>query len=61
MSIEEAYKILNLDPKKKYSKDEVLIYYKKIMKKIHPDISPELNRLASIVNEAKDVVLKNIM
>ena len=35
--------------------------YKKIMKKIHPDVSPELNRLASIVNEAKDVVLKNII
>ena len=61
MSIEEAYKILNLDPKKKYSKNEVLISYKKIMKKIHPDVSPELNRLASIVNEAKDVVLKNII
>ena len=29
------------------------------MKKIHPDISPELTRLASIVNEAKDVVLRN--
>ena len=61
MSIEEAYEILNLDPKKKYSKNEVLISYKKIMKKIHPDVSPELNRLASIVNEAKDVVLKNII
>ena len=61
MSIEEAHKILNLDPKKKYSKDEVLISYKKIMKKIHPDVSPELNRLASIVNEAKDMVLKNII
>ena len=31
-----------------------------LMKKIHPDISPELTRLASIVNEAKDVVLRNI-
>jgi len=60
MSIEEAYKILNLDPKKKYSKDEILISYKKIMKKIHPDVSPELNRLASIVNEAKDEVLRNL-
>ncbi len=57
---EEAYKILNLDPKKKYTKDQVLNSYKKIMKKIHPDISPELTRLASIVNEAKEVVLKNI-
>ena len=60
MSIEEAYKILNLDPKKKYTKEEILISYKKIMKKIHPDVSPELNRLASIVNEAKDEVLRNL-
>ena len=60
ISIEEAYRILNLDHKKKYTKDEVLNSYKKIMKKIHPDISPELTRLASIVNEAKDTVLKNI-
>ena len=60
ISVEEAYKILNLDPKKKYTKDEVLNSYKKIMKKIHPDISPELTRLASIVNEAKEIVLKNI-
>ena len=60
MSLEEAFKILNLDPKKKYSKDEILISYKKIMKKIHPDVSPELNRLASIVNEAKDLVLKEL-
>ena len=58
--IEEAYRILNLDPKKKYTKDEVLNSYKKIMKKIHPDISPELTRLASIVNEAKDKIIKDI-
>ena len=58
--IDEAYRILNLDPKKKYTKDDVQKSYKKIMKKIHPDISPELNRLASIVNEAKDTVLKNL-
>jgi hypothetical protein len=61
MSNEEAYKILNLDPKKKYNKDEVLNSYKKIMKKIHPDVSPELARLASIVNEAKEIVLKNLV
>tara|TARA_B100001250_G_scaffold218961_1_gene187906 strand:- start:444 stop:953 length:510 start_codon:yes stop_codon:yes gene_type:complete len=60
MSTEEAYKILNLDPTKKYSKDEVLISYKKIMKKIHPDVNPELNRLASIVNQAKDMILKEL-
>ena len=60
ISLEEAYKILNLDPKKKYSKEAVLKSYKKIMKKIHPDISPELSRLALIVNEAKEVILKNL-
>ena len=61
ISVEEAYRILNLDPKRKYMKDEVLNSYKKIMKKIHPDISPELTRLAAIVNEAKEVVLKNLI
>ena len=60
MTIDEAYGILNLDPKKKYTKDEILNSYKKIMKKIHPDISPELSRLATIVNEAKDLVIKSI-
>ena len=60
ISIDEAYKILNLDPKKRYTKDEVLNSYKKIMKKIHPDVSPELARLASIVNEAKDKVIEDI-
>ncbi len=60
MSVDEAYKILNLDPNKKYKKEEILDSYKKIMKKIHPDVNPELNRLASIVNEAKDIVFKNI-
>src|SRR6056300_391591 len=59
ISEEEAYRILNLDPRKKYSKQEVLNSYKAIMKKIHPDVSPELSRLATIVNEAKDIVLNN--
>ena len=60
MPVEEAYKILNLDPQKKYTKNQILNSYKKIMKKIHPDLSPELSRLASIVNEAKDIILKNL-
>ena len=60
ISLEEAYRILNLDPKKKYKKDQILTSYKKIMKKIHPDVSPELTRLASIVNEAKDLIIKDI-
>jgi len=60
ISLDEAYNILNLDSQKKYSKNEVMKSYKKIMRKIHPDISPELTRLASIVNEAKDIVIKDI-
>jgi len=60
LSREEAYKILNLDPNKKYSKEDIQKSYKKIMKKIHPDLNPELNRLAAIVNESKEVVLKDI-
>ena len=61
ISLDEAYKILNLNPKKKYSRDEVMASYKKIMKKIHPDVSPELTRLASLVNEAKDTIIKSIV
>jgi len=60
LSLDEAYKILNLDSKKKYTKSEVLKIYKNIMKKIHPDINPELNRLASIVNQAKDIVINQL-
>ena len=61
ISLEEAYKILNLDSSKKYTREEILKSYKKIMKKIHPDVSPELTRLASIVNEAKELVLKDVL
>ena len=61
ISRDEAYKILNLDPNKKYSKEDIQKSYKIIMKKIHPDLNPELNRLAAIVNESKEVVLKDII
>ena len=60
ISVSEAYKILNLDMNKKITKDEVNKAYVKIQKKIHPDVSPETSRLSSIVNEAKDIVLKDI-
>ena len=60
MSIPEAYKILNLDVNKKVTKDDVNKAYIKIQKKIHPDVSPETSRLSSIVNEAKEIVLKDI-
>ncbi|MDB4232974.1 J domain-containing protein, partial [Candidatus Pelagibacter sp.] len=58
--LEEAYKILNLDKNKKNTKDDVNKAYIKIQKKIHPDVSPETARLSAIVNEAKEVVLRNI-
>ena len=60
LTIEEAYKILNLDRSKKITKEEVNKAYIKIQKKIHPDVSPETTRLSSIVNEAKDIVMKEI-
>jgi hypothetical protein len=60
MTISEAYKILNLNPSKQVSKEDVNKAYIKIQKKIHPDISPETSRLSSIVNEAKEIVLKDI-
>ena len=60
LSLEESYKILNLDKNKKNTKYDVNKAYIKIQKKIHPDVSPETARLSAIVNEAKEVVLKNI-
>ena len=60
LSADEAYKILNLDRNKKITKDDVQKAYLKIQKKIHPDVSPETSRLSSIVNEAKEVVLKDL-
>ena len=60
LSLEEAYKILNLDKNKKNTKDDINKAYIKIQKKIHPDVSPETARLSSIVNEAKEIILRSI-
>ena len=60
LSVDEAYKILNLDRTKKITKEEVKKAYTKIQKKIHPDVSPETSRLSAIVNEAKELVLRDI-
>ena len=60
LSLEEAYKILNLDKNKKNTKEDVNKSYIKIQKKIHPDVSPETTRLSAIVNEAKEVILRSI-
>ena len=60
LSVSEAYKILNLDMNKKITKDDVNKAYIKIQKKIHPDVSPETSRLSSLVNEAKEIVLRDL-
>ncbi|MDC1258144.1 J domain-containing protein [Pelagibacteraceae bacterium] len=60
LSLDESYKILNLNKNIKISKDDVNKAYIKIQKKIHPDVSPETTRLSAIVNEAKEVILKNM-
>ena len=60
LSIEESYKILNLERSSKITKKDVQKAHAKIQKKIHPDISPETARLSAIVNEANDVVLKDL-
>ena len=50
----------NYSLNKKPTKEIVNKAYQKIQKKIHPDISPETSRLSAIVNEAKEIVLKDI-
>ena len=60
MTTLEAYKILNLEPSENLTKEIVNKAYVNIQKKIHPDISPETARLSAIVNEAKEVVLKDL-
>ena len=60
LSVSEAYKILNLDINKKPTMETINQAYIKIQKKIHPDISPETARLSAIVNEAKEIVIKDI-
>ncbi len=60
LSVSESYKILNLDEKKKLTKNEINKAYLKIQKRIHPDVSPETSRLSSIVNEARDILMNEI-
>ena len=60
LSVSEAYKILNLDINTKPTIESVNQAYIKIQKKIHPDISPETARLSTLVNEAKEIVIRDI-
>ena len=61
ISLEEAYKILNLDQKSNPSKEKVMKSYKKIMSKLHPDRNNDTDttKLAQMVSEAKETILKN--
>ena len=59
LSLDEAYKILGLK-KEGCTKDKVNKAANNIQKKIHPDVSPETARLSALVNEARDLILKNI-
>jgi hypothetical protein len=60
LTLQEAYRILNFDINAKPTQEDVNKAYIKIQKKIHPDISPETARLSAIVNEAKEIILKDI-
>ena len=60
MSTQEAYRILNLKQSKNLTKEDVNKAYIKIQKKIHPDVSPETSRLSSLVNAAKEIVLRDL-
>ena len=59
ISLDDAYNILGL--KKGCSKKEILSKYKRIMQKLHPDSNQDINttKLAQIVSEAKETVIKN--
>jgi len=57
LTLSEAYKILGL--KEGCSKEQVKKAANNIQKKIHPDVSPETARLSALVNEARDIILKD--
>ena len=58
ISLDEAYNILGC--KKGDSKAQVLSSYKKIMSKLHPDRNDtDTTKLAQMVSEAKETILKN--
>ena len=58
ISIDDAYNILGC--KKGCTKSEVLSKYKKIMAKLHPDRNDtDTTKLAQMVSEAKETILKN--
>ena len=60
ITLDEAYKILGI--KKGSTKDEIIKATNNLQKKIHPDLNRDVNteRLSQLVNEAKEIVLKNL-
>ena len=59
LTTEECYKVLGL--KKPCSREDVIKSATQLQKKIHPDLNKNQNTeyLSKIVNNAKDVILKN--
>jgi len=60
ISLNEAYKILNLDPNKKYKKKDIRKAHINIIKKVHPDVSPNTAKLSEYVNAARDLIINNL-
>ena len=60
LTLDDSYNILGLK-RGNCSKEDVLSKYKKIMQKLHPDSNQDTDttKLAQIVGEAKETVLKN--
>ena len=58
ITLDEAYNILGC--KRGCSRSEVISKYKKIMAKLHPDRNDtDTTKLAQIISEAKETILKN--
>ena len=59
ISLNEAYAILNC--KKGDSKEKVLLNFKKLQMKLHPDVNKDINstKISQILTEAKDLIIKS--
>jgi len=59
ISLNEAYDILNC--KKGDTKEKILSNFKKLQKKLHPDLNKDINstKISQILTEAKDLIIKS--